>query len=382
VTEAYQLFPPLRDEEYQALKADIAKRGVMVPVERDEGGRVLDGHHRVRACRELGLPDPPAVTRSGLDEPGKVEHALKANLLRRHLGPVAWAEAFKRLAEVRGVELDGKGGRPRAGENPVTVAGLAEELGVPYRTARRRLQVGEELAGHPDLAARVDAGDMDVKRARVLVRERRPAPDVAPITLAAPDVELRLGRFQEVLGDLEAGSVNLVLTDPPYGRKWLDIWSDLGAFAARVLKPGRLLVAYTGKLELPEVLTRLCERMAYVWLGGVFQQPGTRHAAVQPLHVRETWRPVLLFSAGPYAPGSWFEDGLISPGREKDGHPWQQSAGPVRYLVERLTDPGALVVDPFLGSGTTAVACQQLGRRFVGCDTDPRAVDIARERLA
>jgi len=40
-----------------------------------------------------------------------------------------------------------------------------------------------------------------------------------------------------------------------------------------------------------------------------------------------------------------------------------------------------LVVDPFLGSGTTALACLQLGRRFIGCDIDAGAVAIARRRV-
>jgi DNA modification methylase len=51
-------------------------------------------------------------------------------------------------------------------------------------------------------------------------------------------------------------------------------------------------------------------------------------------------------------------------------------------IVERLTEPGALVVDPFLGGGTTAVVCEALGRRFVGCAVDAAAITAARERLA
>ncbi len=50
-------------------------------------------------------------------------------------------------------------------------------------------------------------------------------------------------------------------------------------------------------------------------------------------------------------------------------------------LVKILTEPGDLVVDPFLGSGTTAVACVQTGRRFVGGDVDGSAVRISRARL-
>ena len=62
-------------------------------------------------------------------------------------------------------------------------------------------------------------------------------------------------------------------------------------------------------------------------------------------------------------------------------HPWQQTVGPFSRLVEMAARPGELVLDPFLGSGTTALACLATGRRFLGCDVDPGAVSLALERL-
>jgi len=75
----------------------------MVPIEFDAAGNVLDGHHRLRACRELGITKYPKVVRPKLSEQEKREHILKLNLLRRHLGPLACAAAFEKLAEARGV---------------------------------------------------------------------------------------------------------------------------------------------------------------------------------------------------------------------------------------------------------------------------------------
>ena len=83
--DIWQLLPSLSDDEYEALKADIAERGVMVPVEYDENGDVLDGHHRVRACRELGIKEWPTVTRGGMDDAGKRRYVRALNLKRRHL---------------------------------------------------------------------------------------------------------------------------------------------------------------------------------------------------------------------------------------------------------------------------------------------------------
>jgi ParB-like chromosome segregation protein Spo0J len=83
--ERYQLLPPLSPEEYAALKADIAARGVLVPVEYDEEGHILDGVHRVQICQELGV-DWPRTVSTGLTEEEKLERALRLNLARRHLG--------------------------------------------------------------------------------------------------------------------------------------------------------------------------------------------------------------------------------------------------------------------------------------------------------
>lgn len=81
----YQFLPPLSDDEFAELKASIAARGVLIPVEYDEDGNVLDGHHRERACKELGLSEWPKFIRAGLDEPAKRLHARHLNLARRHL---------------------------------------------------------------------------------------------------------------------------------------------------------------------------------------------------------------------------------------------------------------------------------------------------------
>lgn len=81
----YQVMPDLCDDEYRELKEDIARRGVMVPVEFDEYGNVLDGHHRLKVCEELGIKDYPKVIRAGMTEEEKRTHARKLNMARRQL---------------------------------------------------------------------------------------------------------------------------------------------------------------------------------------------------------------------------------------------------------------------------------------------------------
>ena len=81
----YQVMPNLTDDEYAELKADIKARGVMVPIEFDEQGNPLDGHHRLKICEELGITDYPKVIRAGMTEEEKRTHARKLNMARRQL---------------------------------------------------------------------------------------------------------------------------------------------------------------------------------------------------------------------------------------------------------------------------------------------------------
>ena len=81
----YQLLPPLSQDEYESLKEDVAKMGVLVPIEFDEEGEVLDGHHRIQACRELGITEYPRVIREFKNEEEKRAHVWAVNIARRQL---------------------------------------------------------------------------------------------------------------------------------------------------------------------------------------------------------------------------------------------------------------------------------------------------------
>lgn len=127
VSGPYQLFDPLTVEEYAALKADIAERGIMVPVEVDECGRILDGHHRVKAWHELrsegiNLPEYPRLVRVGMTEDAKRSHARVLNLMRRHLSKSQMAPHFVALRQ------DG-----------MTLSDIADAVGVSHMTVHRTL---------------------------------------------------------------------------------------------------------------------------------------------------------------------------------------------------------------------------------------------------
>ena len=144
-TEAdkYQLFGRLRDEEFAALETDILNRGVQVPVDIDENGNTLDGHHRKEIADKHGLPYPK-VTRKFASESDKREHVIKLNLCRRHLEPWQWGDGFKMLLKERGIER--KRGAPCKGDNSAKMEELSREIGVPLSTAEKRLAQSDAVA--------------------------------------------------------------------------------------------------------------------------------------------------------------------------------------------------------------------------------------------
>ena len=62
-------------------------------------------------------------------------------------------------------------------------------------------------------------------------------------------------------------------------------------------------------------------------------------------------------------------------------HPTQKPLRVLRRLIELASAPGDLVLDPFMGVGSTGVAAIELGRRFVGIELDERYVEAARHRI-
>lgn len=137
----YQVMPDLSAEEFEQLKSDIAARGVMVPVEYDEAGAVLDGHHRVRACKALGIENWPYIVRSGLSDAEKRAHARALNLARRHLSQEQRRELIREQLKDTPAKSDRQ---------------IAKALGVSDKTVGVQRAELEESAEIPHFLTRID----------------------------------------------------------------------------------------------------------------------------------------------------------------------------------------------------------------------------------
>ena len=180
---------------------------------------------------------------------------------------------------------------------------------------------------------------------------------------------------------LEPESVDLIVTDPPYPEEFLPLWETLAEKANIILRPGGFLISYSGHIHLPRVFESLSKYLKYVWIIALLHSGPAQ--AIHPRRVHAKWKPILVYCKEPYKPqDEYLYDVLQGTGKEKDGHPWQQALGEAEELITRFSRPKDLVVDPFLGSGTTVLAAKNTGRSFFGMDTDELAVKTTLGRLS
>lgn len=198
-------------------------------------------------------------------------------------------------------------------------------------------------------------------------------------------------------GDMRewSGEVDAVLTDPPYGRDALPLWSALGAVAAASLRPAGWLLAYSGQATLPEVMASLSsDELVYRWALATVYPGGEQMARIGDMTVLTGWKPILAYRRRPFGSergegGRFLSDGrtgfrdvLPRGGREKALHDWAQPIGEASELVARFSDPADVILDPFAGSGTFLAAAKAHGRRAIGIELDEAHCERAALRLS
>ena len=215
---------------------------------------------------------------------------------------------------------------------------------------------------------------------------RKAGEDARKAVLEAPaDPEILLGVYAE---DFFTGadriadeSVDLVLTDPPYDKSSVDLYRKAAKVAARILKPGGSFIAYSGQKYLPEVYGLINHpALRYWWTFAGVHAGGNQ--MLQKLGIRCGWKPIVWYVKGTRGDVSEILTDVVTGAREKDHHEWQQAEAEALHFIDKLTFPDGLVVDFFLGGGTTKAAADKLGRRFIGFEIDHTTAEKLRERFA
>jgi hypothetical protein len=192
--------------------------------------------------------------------------------------------------------------------------------------------------------------------------------------------EIRLieGNMVEACQGLRAETIDAVVTDAPYDKASLPLYEELGKASARLLRWGGSLVCMTGGSYLGQVMASLDRHLSFNW-PVTYLTPGGS-VQIWDRKVISFCKPVLWYLKGDYN-GRWVGDVAHSARNEKSLSRLQQSESGMLDLVERFTLQGDVVLDPFMGTGTTGVAAQRLGRRFIGIEQDHETYQIAARRL-
>jgi len=198
----------------------------------------------------------------------------------------------------------------------------------------------------------------------------------------------RLGPFSEntiVVGDcldimaqMPDGCVDLVVTDPVYDD--IETQAKMAAEASRFLASNGNLILWAAHSRLAELLPVVSRYLDYRWLF-VERIPGA-NARMFQLRLFVKWRPVIWFSRGRGRRDKWCPDLYSLPsGDTRTGHRWEKNEASTTHWIRLFSEESNLIFDPFIGSGTTAVVADRLGRKFFGCDINSDYVEMALKRL-
>lgn len=188
-----------------------------------------------------------------------------------------------------------------------------------------------------------------------------------------------LGDCLELMKQIPDKSIDCVITDPPYG-----IGEDGGKFRDRKGGGHRVLEKISWDKETPskeyfnEILR--ISKNQIIFGGNYF---------TDKLPVSRGWIYWDKLMGGDFSDGelAWTSfDRVLKKytlcnkmgGKE---HPTQKPIELLKWILKNYTNENDLILDPFLGSGTTAIACYDLKRRYIGIEKEPKYYDIAKKRI-
>lgn len=228
------------------------------------------------------------------------------------------------------------------------------------------------------------------------------------------------GDCLQILPEIPNDSVDAVITDPPYSsggltsgersadpakkyvqtgtkitrpsftgdnrdqRSWA-FWCCLWiSECMRIIKPSGYFMMFTDWRQLP-LSSDVLQAGGIVWRGIVTWDKTEGARAPHTGYFRHQAEYVVWGTKGvskPSAQGGPRPGVFRFPVRQKDKHHITGKPTPLMTELVQIVPPGAVVLDPFAGSGTTAVACLNTGRQFIGIEKETAYAEIAQQRIA
>lgn len=210
---------------------------------------------------------------------------------------------------------------------------------------------------------------------------------------------LLLGDCLELLKTIPTGSVDLVLTDPPYNinlvpqrgttsaiegdnmsaEEFTSFLTEVFRECFRILKDDRVLISFMGWQTVSSFERALLGagykiKSMPIWVKNNFGIGYYTRPQYEPMY--------LCFKGTPATPEKPISDVLQYPKVNKQIHSCQKPVELLSKLIATFSEEGAVVLDPFIGSGSTAISAIKTGRHFVGMEIAPDCFQQASERVS
>ena len=435
---AYQLLPPLSQDEYESLKTSIAKYGVLVPVEVDESGNVLDGHHRIEICNELGLNDWPTVTKTFGSEEEKQAYIYMVNLARRQLSRDQLKEIREEQRQLallfkrQGKRQNEIGGLLGVSQSTISTWLCQENISnINTNNANIDLRLSIMQEQKDDIFERTQQGDTQAKIAadygisqgrisQVVNEEKRKrkkkAKKKAKVAQPKPNIVVPVIMVGDAGNlDLDDAIIDVIITSPPYnlgseywpmggqGRQprengigyedskpedeyqkeqidWLIEWYRVAKFGASLFYNHKVRQK-EGEMIHPLDWLRSPDNPWILRQEVIWDRESTHNhcpSLFWPQDERIYWmtkgKPIIS------------EDGIGLPsvwrfhGPEPDT--WHPAPFPVELptrCLKAIGRSGIMVLDPCGGRMTTCKVASEMGYKSIGVDINPAYVDKAKE---
>jgi len=393
--ELHALIPPLAPEELKGLESSLKSEGCRDALVIWEGENILlDGHNRLEICQINGIAFRTTDLSFSNRNAAKM-WVIRNQLARRNLKPLQRIALVRHLEAIM-VEEAKERQKVRKGKQPGATPQKSADL-KPCETRKEMAKLagvshdtytkGKKVLDSKDeeTIKKTKSGEISINKAyRKLEKQKkqqeREASRKKAVRSHGSGHSIITGDFREKGVEIPSNSVDLIFTDPPYNKQAVKLYDGLAEFGQRILRPGGLCLAYSGQVWFPHVLAAMREHLEYVWCFAVSFTGG--QLRYRKLNLHNAWKPIVAFIKPPL--DCWWEpfSDLISGGKAKESHEWEQPEAEATYFIERLCPEKGMVVDPFCGSGTTLVAAKRLGRNFVGFEIDAGVAASARERIS
>ncbi len=394
--------------DIDTLADNINNLGLLQPIViNNENNGLIDGQRRILAFKSLGKKEIPCFK---VDLQKIVLGEFSANHYRkdwtfsemvgikRAIEPYERKKSRERKWTGKPCEDSSQGGSGRSREK---VAGF---VGVSHDTLKKAEEIVNAVEEEPELYQplldKMNSKKISVNKAyKILKNEKarkklllsKSEEEQEKSKLEIPkSCKLILGDFiEKSQKEIADNSIDLIFTDPPYGKEYLPLYEELAKLSVRVLKPGGSLVFLVGHIILDEVFNIFNEfslrdnnlGLKYWWTLAV--KHSGNHTKIYPRHVFAEWKPLLWYVKGErvndLVVSNTIGDYIESTPPLKIEHEWQQSTVEAEYIIKNLTLENQTILDPMMGSGTTGIAALKLNRKFIGIEKNPETFEIARK---